>query len=472
MNKQRAINIIREPLRMEHEKDLPLIKELIEEFPYFSAPYVLLTKLLSEQKSIYLDKYLKLSASYIGDREVLYHLIHAPIIKENLHIAADEKILQPEEKTVTEKTEGSVKEQAAEQSHIAVVEKIPQPEIAEAKIAAEEILNIEVVNNSLHNAEKASIIQISEADNTTENIPVTETRAVENIDEIKTEVQEEETETLITERTEDNLPSRKYREELQEEIVETSGNSNALPETLNSIQAEPDVIKLSDEEIFEPINLTESQPVEVEATAQEPEVKKNNIPLELPPLAAYDYFAFRDKKEKVKSEKPIVENTADVALESSSVKEESDVSTADKIFAKQEKLSFGEWLKIVSVQQTADLKPIVSVAHTVVNEPITIQNKPIENRKPKREDIDGIISKFIQTEPRIKPKPAKFFTPQDVAERSAAEDNTLVTETLANIYLKQGLNDKALEIFQQLMLKYPQKSNYFAVKIEEINTKP
>ncbi|MGZ5283295.1 MAG: hypothetical protein ACXWEY_13545, partial [Bacteroidia bacterium] len=60
MNRQRVLNIIREPLRMEHEKDLPLIKELIEEFPYFSAPYILLTKLLSEQKSIYLDKYLKL----------------------------------------------------------------------------------------------------------------------------------------------------------------------------------------------------------------------------------------------------------------------------------------------------------------------------------------------------------------------------------------------------------------------------
>src|SRR5688572_12553005 len=82
MNRQRILNIIREPLRMEHEKDLPLIKELVEEFPYFSSPYVLLTKLLSEQRSIYLDKYLKLSASYIGDREVLYNLIHSQMITQ------------------------------------------------------------------------------------------------------------------------------------------------------------------------------------------------------------------------------------------------------------------------------------------------------------------------------------------------------------------------------------------------------
>lgn len=53
-------------------------------------------------------------------------------------------------------------------------------------------------------------------------------------------------------------------------------------------------------------------------------------------------------------------------------------------------------------------------------------------------------------------------------DQSVKEDQELVTETLASIYLQQNNFDKALEAYKKLSLKYPEKSVYFAGRIEEI----
>nr|WP_319511655.1 tetratricopeptide repeat protein [uncultured Draconibacterium sp.] len=53
-------------------------------------------------------------------------------------------------------------------------------------------------------------------------------------------------------------------------------------------------------------------------------------------------------------------------------------------------------------------------------------------------------------------------------DESVKEDEELVTETLASIYFQQKNFDKALEAYKKLSLKYPEKSVYFAGRIEEI----
>jgi hypothetical protein len=55
-------------------------------------------------------------------------------------------------------------------------------------------------------------------------------------------------------------------------------------------------------------------------------------------------------------------------------------------------------------------------------------------------------------------------------KRRAAEMG-FVTETLAKIYEGQGLVDKAISVYEQLSLKNPEKSAYFAVQIERLKNK-
>jgi pentatricopeptide repeat protein len=43
-----------------------------------------------------------------------------------------------------------------------------------------------------------------------------------------------------------------------------------------------------------------------------------------------------------------------------------------------------------------------------------------------------------------------------------------MSESLAEIYVKQGKLDKALEMYRKLSLRNPQKNAYFADKIKEI----
>jgi len=113
---------------------------------------------------------------------------------------------------------------------------------------------------------------------------------------------------------------------------------------------------------------------------------------------------------------------------------------------KSENLSFLDWLKLSKTQETGQKQEI---------------------RKAKKND--DLIEKFILTEPKIsRPSKTEFFSPINNARKSVVEDEDFVTETLAKIYLQQGNFSKALKAYQNLSLKYPEKSSYFAALIKDI----
>jgi hypothetical protein len=112
--------------------------------------------------------------------------------------------------------------------------------------------------------------------------------------------------------------------------------------------------------------------------------------------------------------------------------------------------SFGEWLKL------ANIKPIEREEET----------KKIAKLKPleKTNKIVDFIAKSIKKE---KPK-KEFFSPTAMAQQSMEENNSLMTETLAKVYLEQGHYKKAITAYEILSLKYPQKSGLFADQIKAI----
>ncbi len=93
-----------------------------------------------------------------------------------------------------------------------------------------------------------------------------------------------------------------------------------------------------------------------------------------------------------------------------------------------------------------------------------------DNRR--RQQLD-IIENFIRNEPRIAPVRGRLGEPanqEDLALRSqpARASGGLVTESFAKILCKQGKFDKAIDIYEKLILKNPDKTAYFAAKISEL----
>lgn len=83
---------------------------------------------------------------------------------------------------------------------------------------------------------------------------------------------------------------------------------------------------------------------------------------------------------------------------------------------------------------------------------------------------DDLISKFIEKNPRIKPKEGKEEN-SDISIQSIQEDTDLLSETLVKVYIKQALFEKAIQSYKKLSLKYPEKSTYFASQIKMLEQK-
>ena len=112
-------------------------------------------------------------------------------------------------------------------------------------------------------------------------------------------------------------------------------------------------------------------------------------------------------------------------------------------FEKEEEYSFSEWLTLSEVKK--------------------IDRIPKPNTK---QLIDNFIVKKIRIS---KPKKTDFFKPMDIAKESLIENESLVTPTLAKVYLEQGHYDRAISAYSKLSLKYPEKNSLFASKIKLIN---
>jgi hypothetical protein len=82
-------------------------------------------------------------------------------------------------------------------------------------------------------------------------------------------------------------------------------------------------------------------------------------------------------------------------------------------------------------------------------------------------DQKELIEKFIVTNPRLQALQDNKPT-VDISEDSVKEHEGIFTGTLAKIYVKQGYYSKAIFVYEKLILKYPEKSDYFANQIEEI----
>jgi tetratricopeptide (TPR) repeat protein len=190
------------------------------------------------------------------------------------------------------------------------------------------------------------------------------------------------------------------------------------------------------ETILEAVIVTE--PV-IEAVAEEvteeitEEVIKDKLEDIFTPIQSDDYFM--QQGIKVSQELP---EHIDASLGSSD-----DDDNTDKSLMVM--MSFTEWL--VHFKRTSDRK-----------------NSEIEDQKAVRAmwQKEKLAAALEEENDEI---PENVF---EMAVNSIAKEEGLASESLAEIYLKQGKYDQAIEMYKKLSLRNPQKNAYFAARIEEI----
>ncbi|QNM84500.1 hypothetical protein H9W90_09860 [Polaribacter pectinis] len=111
-------------------------------------------------------------------------------------------------------------------------------------------------------------------------------------------------------------------------------------------------------------------------------------------------------------------------------------------FSVNESHSFQQWL------QLSTKKPIVRKT----------EEKPIEKTT--------LIDKFIKNNPKIEPLSKDKTITVPVTKNK--QDSSLMTETLAKVYLEQKKYENAIQAYRILSLKYPEKSGFFADQIKRV----
>ena len=74
--------------------------------------------------------------------------------------------------------------------------------------------------------------------------------------------------------------------------------------------------------------------------------------------------------------------------------------------------------------------------------------------------IDAALNKNLQFDPFIETALHKEEVTMDLTESGASVDHRFATETLAAILVQQKKYKRAIEIYEQLMVRYPEKKSY------------
>ncbi len=88
-----------------------------------------------------------------------------------------------------------------------------------------------------------------------------------------------------------------------------------------------------------------------------------------------------------------------------------------------------------------------------------------------RKSAQELIAQFIRTDPVIGAmKPETVVVPgnEDLSLRSQLPVEDIATESFAKILVMQGKTERAIAIYEKLMLKIPDKKGYFAEKIRNL----
>jgi tetratricopeptide (TPR) repeat protein len=146
-------------------------------------------------------------------------------------------------------------------------------------------------------------------------------------------------------------------------------------------------------------------------------------------------------------------------------------SVANTVFIKEFNED-GEKLKRAA-EEAATSEPIVEQQTTKIEISTVDVNPKSFNNWLKMADGKDNTEKEERTSTMIPIEKQKrdFYSPIKKAKESIDENKMPVSETLAKIFILQGNYPKAIYVYEQLILLYPEKKNIFATQIKHLSIK-
>lgn len=260
------------------------------------------------------------------------------------------------------------------------------------------------------------------------------------VNETIVKVKQKEPESLIISDTDEHLHTsheiiEKVTDIKEEESLQVKATAEVLPETKDikpEIEIEDSETRKSEDGITKEPEKKPLPEEELISTPKEPIQPSTSFIPEL--------------------ENQIISSAVNASLSLEVDKASAEIKLEERQAQKEENNDPKSFLEWISVSAT-EVKPEVS--------PKQAERLAFKKR------AESLINEFITNQPKIKPK-KEFYSPENMAKKSLIDNENIVTETLAKVYADQGNISKAKSIYEQLILRFPEKKSYFASLIRNL----
>ncbi len=249
--------------------------------------------------------------------------------------------------------------------------------------------------------------------------------------------------------------------------------NQAVPQPIISVEeTKEEVIVPKIEAVVEEVKIEVKTP---EIIQEEPTEKVVSQPINYVYTIVADKSLTISNKEEAKNEAP------EIADEIQHTKDNAQNETLNEIilnpiveaYIETEILKINEKEPEISIEEPQSFTQWLKQLPNINKEVVIAKKKevPKKTASPKiKTEKQEFLDKLLTEELRIsKPQADKnFYAATQKTRSSVLEDENLVTETLAKIYVLQGNHPKAIRSYEILSLKFPEKSAYFASLIKNL----
>jgi hypothetical protein len=150
------------------------------------------------------------------------------------------------------------------------------------------------------------------------------------------------------------------------------------------------------------------------------------------------------------------------------MQEEREQEELEKLKAKENLLKTPEIKIEEKIETSANINEQKEEVQEAKTEEMAVNLNVEKSELPKEKKSQHLIDSFIEkvdTLERIGKKETSIVG--DISEKSTEENDDFMTETMADLYVQQKNYQKAIEIYNKLILKFPEKKTYFAIQIKK-----